>query len=364
MNKEEQLCNGFNEKCKIEEPKIEPNEEFKEIFYEFSESQFKNIEKEKNKCKDQPYAFTNIGGLGEELILSLLPDYTGSASKGGAAYDLKKENEDKTEILDAKEIKTVSLDGTKECIKCKRKCPPFQPHCLKCKGIEFKDMSDSRCGISASAHIEYKNVISDYYFMIIKFNHEKECINIKCWKIKSDNEYFDDYVTFQDEKGKGDTCNCLPGSVDFHLSGPIKLFEYDLYKNEIIKIYFNFENEEYEKIPKRNFKNSSVDIITTEYTDKDKPNLSKKKNKELKDELKNLGLPCNGNKSVLVDRLIHPEKYNNKKSILNYVYVDNKDNTIFNNVDEIDYQSNIDKFKKKSGKKTTHGKKRGKVKRK
>ena len=43
------------------------------------------------------------------------------------------------------------------------------------------------------------------------------------------------------ENGKGDTCNFQPYSWDFYLSGPITLFDLDLFENNttIIK-YFNF----------------------------------------------------------------------------------------------------------------------------
>ena len=69
---------------------------------------------------------------------------------------------------------------------------------------------------------------------------------------KSNNEYFDDYITNQCDNGKGNTVNCLPGSVDFHLSGPINLFEFELYPDYNNELYFNLENDEYEKIPKNN----------------------------------------------------------------------------------------------------------------
>jgi len=159
------------------------NNNLTDCLIEFKDNEYKNMEKEKKRCRDQCYAFSNLGGLGEELALNMYPDYIGSASKGGCAFDLKKENEDRSKTIDAKEIKMISLDGSKECKKCLekikkelhlevdkakinkdtavgeqeiketesklkeakkkwknamgRKCPPFQPYCLACNGTEF-----------------------------------------------------------------------------------------------------------------------------------------------------------------------------------------------------------------------------------
>ena len=268
----------------------------------FKNNQFKNIKKEIEYKRDQPYAFTELGGVGEELALKMYPKYIGSASKGGCAFDIKLENEDRSETIDAKEVKMISLDGSKECKQCHRKAPRFQLTCLKCGGCDFKMNMDSRAGISAKAHCEYKKIISEYIIIACKYNDDKSCINIKAWKIKSDNEYFNDYITNQCNNGKGDTVNCLPGSIDFHLSGPIKLFEYELYNDKSETIFFNLDNNNYEDIPKDNF-NTSIK--------------------------------------------------------LKYKYNDPQFKKIFDNTDSINYLENIDKFVKKSGKKTTLGKERG-----
>jgi hypothetical protein len=270
---------------------------------EFKNKEYKNIEKEKNKNRDQPYAFTDLGGIGEEIALSINPKYIGSASKGGCAFDIKLENADRSKTLDAKEVKMISLDGSKECIHCHRKAPRFQLTCLKCGNSNFKMNMDSRAGISASAHCKYKDVISGYIIISCKYNDDKNCIWIKAWKIKSDNEYFNDYIINQCKNGKGNTVNCLPGSVDFNLSGPIKLFEYELYHDYNNEIYFNLNNEEYEKIPKLN-------IFTG-------------------------------------------------KPLREYKYVNDEFSKLFENTDSVDYLENIHKFVKKSSKKTTLGKERG-----
>tara|TARA_A100001015_G_C14837340_1_gene651024 strand:+ start:46 stop:933 length:888 start_codon:yes stop_codon:yes gene_type:complete len=273
-----------------------------EFLDEFKNNEFKNIKKEIEYNRDQPYAFTELGGVGEELALKMYPKYIGSASKGGCAFDIKLENEDRSETIDAKEVKMISLDGSKKCKNCNRKAPRFQLKCLKCEDSNFEMKSDSRAGISASAHCEYIEIISEYIIMACKYNDDKNCIWIIAWKIKSNNEYFNDYITNQCNNGKGDTVNCLPGSMDFHLSGPIKLFEYELYENKLETIFFNLDNNNYEDIPKYNFNTSHK---------------------------------------------------------LGYKYTDPQFKKIFDDIDSINYLENIDKFVKKSGKKTTLGKERG-----
>jgi hypothetical protein len=74
------------------------------LLNDWGKKEYKNIEKEKIKNRDQCYAFTDMGEFGEELTLEMFPEYTGSASKGGCAFDLKKEDENKEKILDAKEV--------------------------------------------------------------------------------------------------------------------------------------------------------------------------------------------------------------------------------------------------------------------
>jgi len=270
---------------------------------EYKGREFKNIEKEQLTNRDQTYAFQNMGNIGEEIGLVLNPGYLGSASKGGCAYDLRKED-DEFSLIDAKEVKCASLDGSKICIPCKRKCPRFQKICLKCKKSDFKLKADSRAVISAKSHIKYTK-ISEYIFIVVKYCEGREAMNILCWKIKSDNKYFNDYIVNQGETG-GDWCNCLPGSMDFHLSGPIKLFEIYLYKEKNVIIYCDINNNEYEDIPLMNF---------------------------------------------------------NTMQQLKYNYYD-ESLDLFKDGDKIDYVGNIHHFKLKSDRSNTHGKKRGIVNRK
>jgi len=270
-----------------------------ELLNEWGNKQYKNIEKEKTKNRDQCHAFTDMGEFGEELSLEMFPEYTGSASKGGCAFDLKKEDITKEKILDAKEVKCMSLNGSKECKSCKRKCPPFQERCLKCNSNEFNNKCDSRAGISASAHIKYKEIISEYIIIPVRFDNDK--ITIECYSIRSDNNYFNDYIVNQHENGSGDTCNCLPGSIDFHLSGPIKYFEYHIYTDKLECIFYDLKNDKYLDIPSKNYITGAT---------------------------------------------------------LKFKYNDENDK-LFDNKEDISYIENIDKFKLKSKKNNNHGKSRG-----
>lgn len=295
---------------------------------EFKEDEFKNILKEETLARNMPFAFTGLGELGEELCLHMYPESYGSASKGGCAFDNK--NIVNGELVSAKEVKVCSLDGSKECInkicvdkkykdephkdnskKIGHKAPAFQLKCIYCNESNFKTIHDSRCGISTKPHIEWaiqKSILKEYILFAIKYNRDtdnrdNDSISIHCCKIMSDNDYFKDYIVNQNEKGKGKSCNCLPYSIDFHLSGPITLFRLDLYKDRNEIHSYNLSNMEPDNIPKNN--------------------------------------------------------YNTNKK-LQYQYCDGVDDP-FINTDSITYNENISKFKLKSGKKNCLGKARGKT---
>ena len=80
------------------EKEFNNNNQINIFLNDFKNQQFKNIEKETNSNRDQPYAFLGLGSMGEELALIMYPEYVGSASKGGCAYDLKLENDDYEKI--------------------------------------------------------------------------------------------------------------------------------------------------------------------------------------------------------------------------------------------------------------------------
>ena len=213
-----------------------------------------NIHKEKTYNRNMSFAFGNMGGFGEEVAMLMYPDALGSASKGGCAFDVITEWDENFKTTKAKEVKTVCLNGTKECTNCGLKAPAFQTKCLKCNNEDFKEKKDSRAGIDAKAHDEYarKQLIIDEYLIIVSDCSENTLKGtLKCFKIKSDNPYFNAYTLNQLENGSNNTCNLLPYSYDFYASGPIKVFEFELDFNtlEVDVNYYNPNNEAIENLP-------------------------------------------------------------------------------------------------------------------
>ena len=214
----------------------------------------KNITKEKTRNNNQCYAFREGGNFGEQITCSIFPGTIGSASKGGMSFDNKTLDKDKN-IKHAKEVKFVCLVGTKECKSCKQKCPPFQKKCIYCNGEKFKNNSDSRASISSKAHILYKEYINEYIIYVQDYDENKEIISIIGYKFLSKNMYFDNYIQNQYDSGnkKGGTCNLLPYSFDWYMSGPIKFIDIhiDISKFEPIIKYniYNIHSEIYDNIP-------------------------------------------------------------------------------------------------------------------
>ena len=233
---------------------MEPSAILTEDLKEYGINEKKNIGKEKTRNMNQPYAFLSGGDFGEQLTLGMYPETIGSASKGGMAFDNKTLDKD-NQLVSAKEVKYVSLIGTKQCKPCKNKCPPFQQKCSYCKCKDFKNISDSRAGISSEAHIKYKDVIKEYIIFVQDYNDRTETILLKGFKFLSGNKYFDTYIQNQYASGnkKGGTCNLIPYSYDWVLSGPISILNVDINisKNEPEIIYhlYNPVSEVYDDIP-------------------------------------------------------------------------------------------------------------------
>ena len=252
------------DEIKEDEPKtLRLSKLFNDRIQEWAKNEKKNIVKEQNLNKNHSFAFTNIGDLGEELALYMYPLSIGGSSKGGIAFDNKEINENK-ETINAREIKVVCLEGSKQCNKCKNKCPRFQNHCLYCnKESSFKLISDSRAGISASAHIKYKNVLSEYIIFIIEYNEQTSIIDFKCFKILSSNIYFNKYIENQYKNSTSNTCNLLPYSYDWHLSGPIKIIDIkiniSINEPKIDILFYNMNSIIYEKVPKKIFKQHEIE---------------------------------------------------------------------------------------------------------
>lgn len=201
-----------------------------EDLIDYGNAEKKNIHKEKTRNHNQPYAFLGGGAFGEQLVLLMFLYTIGSASKGGMAFD-NKTLDDNKKIIKAKEIKFVSLNGTKKCNKCNEKCPPFQQICIYCSEREnFKEMSDSRAGISSKAHMDYKDIIDEYIIFVQKYCDDTKIISLKAYKFLTKNEYFDNYIENQFNSGhtRGGSCNFIPYSYDWFMSGPIKIMNVDI----------------------------------------------------------------------------------------------------------------------------------------
>ena len=248
--------NNFEENIK--------KELLKEI-HEYGIQEFKNIRKEQEFNKNLSFAFNDLGGKGELFTIIMYPKSIGSSSKGGCAFDNKEYNDDGSFNI-TREVKFVSLDGSKICKTCESlnnkntskkkeiKVPRFQSKCLFCNESNFNIPKDSRWSISAKAHKDYYNDIyklNEYILFISEFDETNNCINLKCYKILSNNKYFSDYIENQYVNGKVNNCNFQPYSWDFYLSGPILLFDINIDENGTIsEIFFNLNNKKIMKVPK------------------------------------------------------------------------------------------------------------------
>ena len=236
---------------------------FEEI-KEWGSNEFRLIKKEKDGNKNISFTFSGLGGTGEQFAVNQYPSSIGSSSKGGCAFDNKEYNSDGSFKI-SREVKFLSLDGTKICkqcesnnkdkeIKTETKLPCFQTKCIFCNGDDFKYPRDSRWGISAKAHIDYHNEkykLNEYILYISEFDHTNNSINLKCFKIMSSNNYFTNYIQNQFSNGKGDTCNLMPYSWDFYMSGPIELFNINIYSDGTIKeTTWDLDNTKIITIPK------------------------------------------------------------------------------------------------------------------
>ena len=91
-----------------------------------------------------------------------------------------------------------------------------------------------------------------YILYISEYDKLTNGINLKCFKILSKNAYFNQYITNQNDNGRGDTCNLMPYSWDFYLSGPIILFDITVLSNgSIIEKFWDLDNYKIINIPKK-----------------------------------------------------------------------------------------------------------------
>jgi hypothetical protein len=235
---------------------------------EWAKNEFRLINKERTYNKNISFAFSGIGTYGELFALLQYPNSKGSGSKGGCAFDNKEMNDDGSFKI-TREIKFVSLDGSKICDnkKCKTKTPCFQTKCIECDGNVFNYPKDSRWGIGAKEHIKYHNtkyMLNEYILYKSEYDLKDNSINLKCFKIMSSNDYFNNYINNQFTNGKGNTCNLMPDGWDFHLSGPIELFNININNGGLInETVWDLDNNTPMKIPKtliiKNKKNCSYE---------------------------------------------------------------------------------------------------------
>ncbi len=238
-----------------------PPKELTEDLVDYGDNERKNINKEKTRNHNQPYAFLNQDSLAESMGLHIFPGTIGSGSKGGMAFDNKTINYETKVTKEAKEIKIVSLVGTKECKRCLNKAPPFQPKCVYCNNSEFNDKSDSRASISSGAHINFRHIINEYIIFVQDYCDDKKIITIKGYKFLTSNQYFNNYIQNQYDSGnkKGGTANFVPYSYDWFLAGPISILDVfiDISTDKTIITYnlYKPNNEIYDEIDYDEIKN-------------------------------------------------------------------------------------------------------------
>lgn len=292
--------------------KEDPSENInKQMLFErlsqFAKDENANIRKEKELNKNLPFAFLGMGELGEELCLYMFPNSYGMASKGGIAFDNLeyKDNANKLQednIKLAREIKFVSLDGSKICKNCENKAPRFQDICILCGNDKFKLIKDSRAGIKAKEHFTYKDVLKEYIIFVSEFNDDTAVLNLKCFRFYSDNEYFNGYLQHIKDNTQGGNANFLPFSYDWYLSGPIVLFDLNIDRDgnvtdrDGINYPYNLENQKHEPFP------TSIRVYKTD------TNCFTEEQKQEYDELLK-----NGVKYIEYEKAIELFKIRNKK---------------------------------------------------
>ena len=80
-----------------------------------------------------------------------------------------------------------------------------------------------------------------------------DSINIRSYRIDAHNKWFNEYAEKQLKEGKGNTCNLLPYSRSFHLSGPTKLFDISIKEDSDLTVhFFDIDNKKADHIPLKN----------------------------------------------------------------------------------------------------------------
>lgn len=161
-----------------------------------------------------PFSFPDIDRYGEALCASL-SGLKGSGTKGSGA--------DLTDGRIQDEVKTVCLCQPSRCAGCDRRSPWSYTACAHCGSTELERMTDSRFGINAAAHLKDKDTLRQYWCVALE-HVEGDVFQTTVWTIQSSNAYFAAYVD-QQAKQSSKTCNLLPRSYDFVLSGAKRVFQ-------------------------------------------------------------------------------------------------------------------------------------------
>ena len=274
LKRKEDECRALKEDIKKLEL-LKNDHSIYNVLNEFNKTERQHIEQEKNNTSNVSKTFKGIGDFGEELTIELFPKSIGSGSKGGVAFDNVELNKDGS-IEIAREVKTCCPIQSKQCRnkKCRRKAPFFQLECVFCGNTEFKIIRDTRFGIDTKSHFKYEKILKEYIFNHIDYDEITEKIYLKTFKINSDNHYFRNYLKNQYENSsKSNTCNLLPYSYDFHLSGPILLLDCEMSPDNINIKYFNIHNKNIIDIPTNIFtkrEKMTLEIETEKYINYEK----------------------------------------------------------------------------------------------
>ena len=278
--KEEEIIEKEPAPSQLKSDVVSFNEEYKNMLYErltqFGKDENNNIIKEQTLNRNLPFAFLGMGELGEELSLYMYPNSFGMASKGGIAFDNLeyKDNDDKLKennIKLAREIKFVCLDGSKSCKKCNNKAPRFQEKCVLCENNTFDLKADSRAGIQTKEHFKYIDLLQEYIIFVSQYVDDNKTISIKCFKFLSSNTYFNTYLKKIKDDTQAGHANFLPFSFDWHMSGPMLLFDLNIEQSGAIKEnYFNLDNTTIQDFPLKLI--MPQDIACLDETQKEKYN--------------------------------------------------------------------------------------------
>lgn len=169
-----------------------------------------------------PFSFPDIDRFGEGLF-GLMSGMKGSGTKGSGA--------DLTDGKIQDEVKTVNLCQPSRCKTCStekniKRSPWSDLVCAHCGSSDIEKITDSRFGISASAHLKDVGTLRRYCLVAIE-HEERDVFKITCWTIMSDDQYFKTYIE-QQAKQSSKTCNMLPRSFDFRMSGAKQVLKFNM----------------------------------------------------------------------------------------------------------------------------------------